>query len=54
MADLAVKTSDEKMTNALQKSWKKMSETARRHALKLLYNPRCQQLIAKANLQEIK
>ena len=54
MDDLAAKTSDEKMINALQKSWKKMTETARKHALKLSYSPRCQQLIARSNLQDLK
>ena len=52
MDDLASKTSEEKMINALQKSWKKMTETARQHALKLDFSPKCQKLIAGAHLQE--
>jgi len=52
MDDLASKTSEEKMINALQKSWEKMTETARQHALKLGFTPKCQKLIASAHLQE--
>jgi hypothetical protein len=36
-AELAAKTSDEKMINALQKCWKKMTPTAHAEALKLHY-----------------
>ena len=48
MEELASRTSDEKMINALQKSWRKMSETARQYALKLRYSPKSQELIGKA------
>ncbi len=51
MDHLASKTSEEKMINALQKSWKKMTETARQHALKLNFTPPCRKLIASAHLQ---
>lgn len=37
LADLAVKTEDDKVVNALKKSWTKMSEQARAEALKLTY-----------------
>lgn len=39
-ADLAAKTDDEKLVNALKKSWAKMSEQARAEALKLDYGER--------------
>src|SRR5688572_33431601 len=39
-ADLAAKTDDEKMINALQKSWNKMTPAAHAEALKLNYAPR--------------
>src|SRR3989449_5275742 len=38
-AELAAKTTDDKMINALQKSWKKMTPAAREHAFKLHYGP---------------
>lgn len=44
-ADLARKTDDAKMVNALQKSWNKMTEAARAEALKLNYGERELQLI---------
>lgn len=39
-AELAAKTDDDKMVNALRKSWQKMSPRAREEALKLSYGPR--------------
>lgn len=47
-APLAAKSDDEKMINALQKSWKKMSAAARAEALKLNYASRERALIEKA------
>lgn len=47
-ADLAAKTDDEKMINALQKSWKKMTPTAHAEALKLNYGPREKDLLEQA------
>jgi hypothetical protein len=40
LADLAGKTEDDKVINALQKSWKKMTPAAQAEALKLSYGPR--------------
>ena len=48
LAPLAAKSDDEKMINALQKSWKKMTAAARDEALKLNYAPRERALIEKA------
>jgi hypothetical protein len=45
LAALALKTSEDKVINALQKSWKKMTPTAHAEALKLLYGPREQRLL---------
>jgi len=47
-ADLAAKTPDHKMINALQKSWKKMTPPAREWALKLKYGPREKSLLDRA------
>ena len=47
-AELAAKTADDKMVNALQKSWKKMTPAAREQAMKLNYGPREQALIERA------
>jgi hypothetical protein len=47
-ADLAAKTDDDKMVNALKKSWEKMTEPARAEALKLNYSPPEKELIQKA------
>ncbi len=47
-ADLAAKTDDDKMINALRKSWAKMTEPARAEALKLAYGPREKTLIERA------
>lgn len=44
-ADLARKTADDKMINALRKSWNKMTEAARQRALKLSYAPNEQRLL---------
>jgi len=48
LADLAGKTAEDKMINALQKSWKKMTPPARELALKLDYKPREKELLEKA------
>jgi hypothetical protein len=48
LADLAAKTADDKVINALQKSWEKMTEAARAEALKLNYGEREKVLIQKA------
>jgi hypothetical protein len=48
LTDLAAKTDDERMINALKKSWDKMTEAARAEALKLNYTEREQGLIQKA------
>lgn len=47
-AELAKKSSDEKMINALQKSWKKMSAAGRAFALKLDFGKREKELIERA------
>jgi hypothetical protein len=47
-ADLARKTDEEKVVNALQKSWKKMTPAAHEHALCLNYGPRERELIERA------
>ena len=47
-AALAAKSDDEKMINALRKSWEKMTETARAEALKLSFGEREKSLIARA------
>ena len=47
-AALAAKSDDEKMINALQKSWQKMTPAAQREALKLNYGPREQSLMTRA------
>jgi hypothetical protein len=48
LTDLAAKTDDDKMVNALKKSWDKMTEAARAEALKLNYGEREKALIQKA------
>ena len=48
LADLATKTTEEKVINALQKSWKKMTPRARELGLKLPYTEAERQLIARA------
>lgn len=47
-ATLVAKSDDEKMINAVRKSWEKMTETARGEALKLNYGEREKNLIARA------
>ena len=47
-AALAAKSDDEKMVNALRKSWGKMTEAARAEALKLNFGEREKQLVARA------
>jgi len=46
--ELASKTTDEKMINALQKAWKKMTPAAQKLAQELNYNPRETELLNKA------
>jgi hypothetical protein len=47
-AALAAKSDDDKMVNALRKSWAKMTEAARAEALKLNFGEREKNLIARA------
>ena len=47
-AALAAKSDDEKMVNALRKSWEKMTGAARAEALKLTYGDHEKQLIRRA------
>ena len=47
-ADLAAKTADDKMINALRKSWKKMTPAARARAMQLNSGPRVKSLIERA------
>ena len=47
-AALAAKSDEEKMINALRKSWVKMSESAHAEALKLTFGEREKQLVARA------
>ena len=49
-ADLAAKTSDEKVINALEKSWKKMTPAAREQALQLNYSDREKRILAACKL----
>lgn len=46
--DLASKSSDEKVINALQKTWTKMTPAAHAAAMKLTYGPREKVLLARA------
>ncbi len=48
LTELAAKTDDDKMINALRKSWHKMTEQARAEALKLTYGSREMGLIQQA------
>ena len=48
LAELAAKTSDDKMINALQKSWQKMTPAAHAHALQLPYGTKEKGLIERA------
>ena len=47
-ADLAAKTGEDKIINAVQKTWKKMTELARANALQLSYSEKEKKLIEKA------
>jgi hypothetical protein len=47
-AGLAAKSNDDKMINALRKSWEKMTEPARAEALKLIYGEREKTLLQRA------
>jgi hypothetical protein len=47
-AELAARSDDDKMINALRKSWQKMTETARAKALKLNFGPREKVLLERA------
>jgi hypothetical protein len=47
-AGLATRTDEDKMVNALRKSWAKMTEQARAEALKLRFGEQEQRLLAKA------
>lgn len=51
LTPLAAKANDEKMINALQKSWKKMTPAAHAEALKLSYGEHEKSLIARALAQ---
>lgn len=44
-ADLAARTSEDKIINALRKTWQKMTPAAHEHALRLHYRPREQALL---------
>jgi hypothetical protein len=48
LADLASKTSDDKVINALQKSWQKMTPAGHAEALKLPFGPREKALVDRA------
>ena len=49
--DLASKTTEDKMINALQKAWKKMTPAAQAQALKLSYSPQQHALLAEKALR---
>lgn len=51
-ADLAAKTAEDKMINAVQKTWKKMTEQARAIALELPYSEKDANLLKKAFAQK--
>jgi len=48
LADLALKTDEAKVVNALQKSWKKMTPAAHEQALRLNYGPHERELVDRA------
>jgi hypothetical protein len=52
-AELADRSEDDKMINALRKSWQKMTETARAEALRLNFGPREKALVDCALSQQI-
>ena len=47
-AELAVRSEDDKMINALRMAWQKMTETTRAEALKLNFGPREKALLDRA------
>ena len=48
LAGLAIKTSEEKVINALRKSWEKMTPAAHANALELNYGPKEKAMLKKA------
>ncbi len=48
LAGLAVKTDEDKMINAIQKTWKKMTPAAQQHALALPFGAKEKQLLDRA------
>ena len=48
LAELAAKTPDDKIINALQKSWQKMTPAAHAHPLQLPYGTKEKRLIERA------
>jgi len=50
-ADLAVRTAEDKMINAIRKTWKKMTPAAHEEALRLAYGPRQKALLERALLE---
>jgi hypothetical protein len=48
LGDLASKTTEDKLINALQKAWNKMTPAAQAQALRLSYTPEQQALLEKA------
>ena len=48
LADLAGRTAEDKMINAIQKTWKKMTSAAHQHALALPFEAKEKQLIDRA------
>jgi Domain of unknown function (DUF4202) len=48
LADLAARTPEEKIVNALRKSWDKMSPNARHEALKINFDEKAKELVGKA------
>jgi hypothetical protein len=51
LGELAAKTAEDKVINALQKSWKKMTAQAREMALRIPYGPKEKELLDKALAQ---
>jgi hypothetical protein len=48
LGELAAKTAEDKVVNALRKSWDKMTPSARQEALKLEYGEKEKELLARA------
>jgi hypothetical protein len=48
LADLAARTAEDKVINALRKSWKKMTSAGQSQALRLSFGPREKALLGKA------